>query len=134
MAIFGNALMRSKPTTAPEPAADDAAQARLASRLEQLDQMRRLKEFGVIRGVNRKHERAQAYRVATAMFFPGHQTTARIVNQSHSGLRLRFSADLDCPDEFALTIPTLRFIGVVRTVWRKGNEVGVSIVRWSDGA
>lgn len=134
MANLGIALLRNKSAETADPAADAALRARLAGRLEQLDQTRRLKEFGAIRGVNRGHERAQVYRVATAMFSPVHQASCRIVNQSHSGLRLCFSSNADCPDEFALTIPTLRFIGVVRTIWRKGNEVGVSIVRWSDGA
>jgi len=132
MAILGAALLQKKST--PDPALEAAQQARLANRLKQVDETRRSKEFGAIRGVNRGHERAQVYRVATAMFSPVQQTSCRIVNQSHSGLRLCFNADADCPDEFALTIPTLRFIGVVRTIWRKGNEVGVSIVRWSDGA
>lgn len=106
--------------------------ARLAGRVEQVGQARRPPAFGTIRGVDRQHQRTQAYRVATAMFSPETQTSCRIVNQSHSGLRLAFNSDAECPDEFALTIPTLRFIGIVRKAWQRGREAGVAIVRWSD--
>ena len=133
MAILGLMNSRKNPEPAPDPALAAAMRARLATRLDQVGQTRRLTAFGAIRGVNRLHEREQAYRVATAMFSPETRTSCRIVNQSHSGLRLSFNSDIDCPDEFALTIPTLRFIGIVRTVWRNGRDAGVAIVRWSDG-
>ena len=132
MAILGLQLKRTKSEAAAEIEADRAMRARLASRLDQVDQTRRLQKFGAIRGVNRQHERKLAYRVATAMFSTETQESCRIVNQSHSGLRLAFNSDAECPDEFALTIPTLRFIGIVKKVWQEGREAGVTIVRWSD--
>lgn len=133
MAILGLQLSRNRSDALPDPELEKATRARLARRLEQVDRTRRIRGFGAIRGVNRQHERKQAYRVATAMFSPETQTSCRIVNQSHSGLRLSFNSDAQCPDEFALTIPTLRFIGIVKKVWQSGREAGVTIVRWSDG-
>jgi len=34
-----------------------------------------------------------------------------------------------CPAEFGLTVPALKFIGIVRREWRNGSKVGVSIWR-----
>lgn len=132
MAILGLQISRSKAEIAQAAELERAMRARLASRLERVDHARRPQAFGAIRGVNRQHERKQAYRVAFAMFTPDTQTTCRLVNQSHSGLRLTFDAGVECPDEFALTIPTLRFIGIVKKIWQEGAEAGVAIVRWSD--
>lgn len=134
MTFLGLSLARKKPETGPDPEVEMATRMRLASRLQAVEQKSRLRNFGAIRGVSRRHDREASYRVATAVFSPDELTSCRVVNQSHSGLRLSFHSDLKCPDEFALTIPTLRFIGIVRKVWQSGCDAGVSIVRWSDCA
>lgn len=134
MTFLGLPLSRKKPEDGPDLEAEAAMRMRLAGRLQSVDQKRRLRNFGAIRGVRRQHDREASYRVATAMFAPDELTSCRVVNQSHSGLRLSFHLDIECPDEFALTIPTLRFIGIVRKVWQSGCDAGVSIVRWSDCA
>lgn len=82
----------------------------------------------------RDSRRVGVYRVAAAVFAPSRQTSCRLIDQSHSGLRLFFNQKTICPDEFALTVPTLRFVGIVRTVWRSQCEAGVAIVRWDDSA
>ncbi len=133
MAILGLALPRNKTEAPSDPELQSALRARLANRLERVDQARRPKEFRAIRGVNRQYAREPAYRVATAILSPDEEASCRIVDQSHSGLRVIFNSDFECPDEFALTIPTLRFIGIVRKIWQNGREAGVAIFRWSDG-
>lgn len=134
MAIFNLPSTRRKSEIEPNPEHEAAIRARLADRIETVQKARRPRSFGTVRGADRQCEREQTYRVATAMFAPDDLTSCRIVNQSHSGLRLSFNSDVECPDDFALTIPTLRFIGVVRKVWQAGREAGVSIVRWTDNA
>lgn len=134
MTFLGLPLARRKPEGGPDPETEAAMRARLAGRVKSVDQKRRLRDFGTIRGASRRHDREASYRVATAMFAPDELSSCRVVNQSHSGLRLSFHSDVVCPDEFALTIPTLRFIGIVRKVWQSGCDAGVSIVRWSDCA
>lgn len=88
----------------------------------------------VFRAESRRDRRSAAYRIGAAIFEPGHLGSCRVVDQSRSGLRLEFYADGACPDEFALQIPTLQFIGVVRKSWQEGRFIGVSILRWCDAA
>lgn len=132
MAIFNLPLPRRKSEFEPNPEHEAAIRARLADRIETVQKARHPRGFGAIRGADRQYEREQIYRVATAMVAPDKLISCRIVDQSHSGLRLSFNSDVECPEEFALTIPTLRFIGVVRKVWQAGRDAGVSIVRWTD--
>lgn len=132
MAILGLNFSRRKDQDAAQQALEAATRERLAGRLQSVNQKRRLREFGAVRGVNRQFEREPAYRVATIMFAPDETLSCRIVDQSHSGLRLSLNSDVECPEEFALTIPTLRFIGIVKKVWQNGREAGVSIIRWND--
>jgi hypothetical protein len=134
MAIFNLRLSGRKSEIEPDPEHEVAARVRVADRIEIVQKARHPRGFGTIRGADRQYEREQTYRVATAMFAPDNLTSCRIVDQSHSGLRLSFNSDVECPDDFALTIPTLRFIGIVRKVWQTGRDAGVSIVRWTDCA
>lgn len=111
-----------------------AAREKLSSRIQSITSRGRPSAFGAIDENGRRVGRERVYRVASAIFDVNSQTTCRIVDQSYSGLRLSFGSKINCPDEFALTIPTLRFIGIVRKVWQSETETGVSIVRWNDAA
>lgn len=108
--------------------------ARLAARIQSIGGSPHEDARQNLRGHQRAEARAASYRVGSAMFDQVDSLSCRIVDQSYSGLRVVFNSEIECPDEFALTIPTLRFVGIVRTHWRNGREAGVSIVRWSDAA
>lgn len=115
-----------------DPAAEVAIKARLAERVRSVDRSRRPQKTILIRENGRGSEREIVYRVGTVNFSPDHAESCRIVDLSFSGLRLALNKETECPDEFALTIPTLRFIGIVRKIWQSGPNVGVAIQRWSD--
>jgi hypothetical protein len=132
MPIFGLTLKPKKTEPEIDPVLEAAIKARLAERVRTIDRTRRPIKASFIRESTRECDRARVYRVGSAMFSPDHETSCRIVDQSFSGLRLAFNGVTECPDEFALTIPTLRFIGIVRKVWQNNAEVGVSILRWND--
>ncbi len=134
MPIFGLTLKSKPAATDIDPALEAALKARLAERMRSIDKSRRPIKATFIRESARQCDRARVYRVGSAMFSPEHETSCRIVDQSFSGLRLAFNGVAACPDEFALTIPTLRFIGIVRKVWQIDGEVGVSILRWNEAA
>jgi hypothetical protein len=108
--------------------------ARLAKRIQSIGGAPGEDARQNLRGHKRAESRTASYRVGSAMFDQVDSLSCRIVDQSYSGLRVVFNSEIECPDEFALTIPTLRFIGIVKTQWRNGREAGVSIVRWSDAA
>jgi len=132
VAIFGLTFRKKTPEPEIDPALEAAIKARLAERVRSIDQARRPIKAAFISENGRRCERAQVYRVGTVNFEPDHQVSCRVVDLSFSGLRIAFNSDVDCPDEFALSIPTLRFIGIVRKVWQDGRMAGVSIERWSD--
>lgn len=134
MGIFGLPLKRKKPEPDIDPVLESVIKSRLAARVRSVNGVRRPLRATLICDNGRECDRARVYRVGSAMFSPEHETSCRVVDQSFSGLRLAFNGDVRCPDEFALTIPTLRFIGIVRTVWQSGAEVGVSIIRWNEAA
>lgn len=131
--MFGISMQRSKPAPV-DPAVEIAHRARLEQRINSVGGPSKARSYNLLREHHRAHDREAVYRVATAIFSPESAVSCRVVNKSFSGMRLSFPADFDIPEEFGLTIPTLRFIGVVRTVWRNEREAGVSIIRWSEGA
>jgi hypothetical protein len=134
MAILGFKFGRRKAEEALDPAAEAALRVRLDARLKSVEKARRSDGAVTMRDDARRSRREPVYRIASAMFEIGDESSCRVVDQSYSGLRLAFHDAADCPDEFALSIPTLRFIGIVRKAWQNENEVGVSILRWSDAA
>jgi hypothetical protein len=134
MAFLGLISRRNKAGTGADAAVDAALKKRLSDRLHAVQDARRLGEAPTVAADCRANRRERVYRVGSAMFGPDHETSCRIVDQSYAGMRLEIHGDKACPDEFALTIPTLRFIGVVRKAWQNETEIGVSIVRWSDAA
>lgn len=132
------ALLKSRrnPANEIDPVVEAMARERLNQRLQSYSASGKASSrsavYGALRGHDRGADRAVIYRVATALFSPETAVNCRVVNQSYSGLRLEFDAEVDCPDEFGVTIPTLRFVGVVRKVWSNGRSVGVSIIRWTE--
>lgn len=128
MAILKLNRKRKNAEQAIEAERRTALRQRLNERLQSLDKKRRAVDD------NRDSRRESVYRVGSAVFEPGRERTCRVVDQSYSGLRLELADAETCPDEFALTIPTLRFIGIVRKEWQNETHVGVSILRWSDAA
>jgi hypothetical protein len=134
MTILGFKFGRRKSEEAIDPAMEAALRVRLDARLKMVDKARRSDGAATMRDDARKNRREPVYRIASAMFEIGDEASCRVIDQSYSGLRLAFHEAADCPDEFALSIPTLRFIGIVRKAWQNDNEVGVSILRWSDAA
>ncbi len=129
---MGLTLRRQKSETI-DPALESARRERLAARLHSVSK-RSAADTGRIGGEFRDSRRQSAYRVGSAMFEPGHETSCRVDDHSYSGLRLEMLSSAPCPDEFALTIPTLRFIGIVRRAWQNERQVGVAILRWRDAA
>lgn len=134
MALLGSVLQRKKPAVEIDPALEAAIKARVAERVRSVDQRRRPVKAVFVTENARASERELVYRVGTVNFSPEHQESCRVVDVSFSGLRFALNSDAICPDEFALTIPTLRFVGIVRKVWQCGRNVGVTIVRWTDAA
>ena len=134
MALFGLVNRRNRAAEAVEADIEKALKQRLADRLHAMQNGRRRSETRTLVADGRSNRRERVYRVGSAMFGPNQETSCRVVDQCYAGMRLEFHGDQACPDEFALTIPTLRFVGVVRKAWQNGAEIGVSIVRWSDAA
>ncbi len=134
MAILGFKIGRKKSEEAIDPAVEAALRERLVERLRTVEKSRRSDGAAAMRDDCRQSKREPAFRVGSAVFEIGRETSCRVVDQSFSGLRLEFHNSDECPDEFALSIPTLRFIGIVRKAWQKEHEVGVAILRWSDAA
>jgi hypothetical protein len=126
--VFGG--KRAKEEQARAAAAQSALQCRLSERLKGVERTRQTQSSGD----NRGDRRETVYRVGSAIVEPGRELTCRIVNQSFSGMRLELADAAECPEEFALTIPTLRFIGIVRKAWQNDAQVGVAILRWNEAA
>lgn len=130
--MFGLKLSRRKPEPDIDPMLTARLGDRLNGRLSAIERTRRATGEPRAKDNQRAHPRQSALRVAAATFEPGRDVTCKIVDQSFGGLRIEFIEEGDAPEEFALTIPTLRFIGLVRKVWQSEGVVGVAIVQWSD--
>jgi len=76
--------------------------------------------------------RNPAYNVASAIFDPNTEVSCRVVDLSFGGMRIEFFDDRPRPDEFALTVPTLRFVGIVQHAWSSGVQTGVEVLRWRE--
>lgn len=129
MAMFTRGGKRKKDELVIEKELQSALRERLEERLRGVEMTRRAASAD-----KRQGRREMEYRVGSAMFEPGQTTSCRIIDKSHAGLRLEMAGAGECPEEFALTIPTLRFIGIVRKAWQSDTHVGVTIVRWQDAA
>lgn len=120
-------------------AAEEARRAaeerkRLKGRVEALLRNNRKAEAPAIGGDQRRWERAAGHNAGTARLPFGVEAPCRIQDCAFGGMRLEFADMRSWPDEFVLSVPTLRFLGVVRSVWRDGCERGVEVVRWCETA
>ncbi len=134
MAFLGKVNRRDEAGKGIDAGGEAAFKKRLDDRLHAVQNGCRLGETRILAAEGRANRRERVYRVGSAMFGPDQETSCRVIDQSYAGMRLEIHGDSACPDEFALTIPTLRFIGVVRKAWQDKTEIGVSIVRWIDTA
>lgn len=80
----------------------------------------------------RRWPRTRVYKVASALLDTGEEVTCRVVDVSFGGMRVEFLDDSARPTEFGLTVPTLRFIGIVETAWTNGAQAGVEVLRWRE--
>jgi len=132
--MFGLPAGNRKAEASAEAATQAAERDRIEQRLSAIRAAcRRARSCGEI-GNGRGGRREGVYKVASATFVPDQDTSCRVVDQSGAGFRLAFHEIEPIPEEFALTVPTIQFIGIVRKVWQNGAEVGVSIVRLPDAA
>lgn len=122
-----------------QQAADDADLARLV-RLragERIKDLNAKKGAGAARAIGaeqRRWPRTPAYKVATAVLDTGTEVTCKIIDVSFGGMRVEFLDHSARPSEFGLTVPTLRFIGIVQNAWTNGAETGVEVLRWRESA
>ena len=107
---------------------------RLDRRMEALLRNNRRAETPTIGGDKRRWARAEGCDAGTARFGFGFETTCRILDCAFGGMRLEFADLRNWPDEFMLAVPSLRFVGVVRSVWQDGCKRGVEVVRWCETA
>jgi hypothetical protein len=120
-------------------AAEDAVRARLMrQRLDQrIGDLKAKTASTAARSINeelRRWPRTASYKVATAILDTGVEVTCRIVDVSFGGMRVEFLDETARPGEFGLTVPTLRFVGIVQNAWSKGAQTGVEIMRWRESA
>jgi hypothetical protein len=120
-------------------AAEDAVLARLMKQRidRRIDSLNAKKTIGAARTLdqeNRRWPRTASYKVATAVLDTGVEVTCRIVDVSFGGMRVEFLDETARPGEFGLTVPTLRFIGIVQNAWSNGAQTGVEVVRWRESA
>ena len=107
---------------------------RLERRMEALLRNNRTAEATAIAGDKRRWERAAGHNAGTARFHFGLEAPCRVQDCAFGGMRLEFADMRSWPDQFILSIPTLRFFGVVRSVWQDGCKRGVEVVRWCETA
>ncbi|MFN0023068.1 MAG: hypothetical protein ACKVS5_04140 [Parvularculaceae bacterium] len=106
--------------------------ARLGERLGKMKAKARPALGPAIDAEQREWPRARGYNVATALVGVDRTVSCRIVDCGYGGMRIEFHDDAPQPEEFALTVPTLRFVGIVRRAWQSKRQCGVAILRWSE--
>lgn len=121
-------------------AQEQAAEAALASLIrqradERISALREKKAAAAARTIGaeqRRWPRTPAFNVASALLDTGTEITCRIVDVSFGGMRVEFLDERAPPGEFGLTVPTLRFVGIVHSAWTKGAQTGVEVLRWRE--
>jgi hypothetical protein len=119
-----------------------AAEAELASLVrlraeERISALRASTGAGATRTIGAEQrcwKRTPAYYVASALLDTGDEITCRIVDVSFGGMRVEFLDEKARPGEFGLTVPTLRFVGIVQSAWTRGAQTGVEVLRWRESA
>lgn len=120
-------------------AVEEAARARLVrqkveSRIKDLKAKQGTVAPSALDADQRRWPRTPAYKVATAVLDTGAEVTCRILDVSFGGMRVEFLDEQTRPPEFGLTVPTLRFIGIVENAWSNGAQTGVEVLRWRESA
>lgn len=136
MALFETreSKARKAALAAEEARKAEADRARLDQRVKLLVKNTRNAEAPATGGDKRRWPRAPGFNAGTALFENGWEAPCRVYDRGFGGMRVEFSDTRSWPDEFALSVPTLRFFGVVRSVWLKGPVRGVEIIRWRETA
>ncbi len=136
MVLFETAESKARRAAEAAEAARRAAEERrrLEGRMETLLRNNRRAQTPAIGGDKRRWARAAAYNAGTASFGTELEAPCRIYDCAFGGMRLEFADTRDWPGEFVLSVPTLRFFGVVRSIWQEGCERGVEVVRWCETA
>lgn len=120
-------------------AADEAARvqsmrARAGARIEALKTKSAPAPTRLMGEEQRRWPRSPAVHVASALFDTGGEATVRVLDCGFGGMRVEFLDDRVRPNEFALTVPSLRFVGIVKKAWSAGAQAGVEVVRWREPA
>lgn len=134
MVLFETAESKSRKAARAAEEARRAADAhrRLDERMRGLLKNNRAAAAPVIAEDKRRWPRNSGFNAATACFGAEWNASCRVQDRGFGGMRVEFSDDRNWPDEFALMIPTLRFFGIVRSVWKNGRTRGVEVVRWRE--
>ncbi len=134
MAFFETAASKARKAAqaAEEARRVEAEKMRLEKRMSALLKNKRAAEAPATGGDTRRWPRAAGFNAGTAIFASGFEAPCRICDRGFGGMRIEFPDEINWPDEFALSVPTLRFFGIVRSAWRRGRERGVEIVRWRE--
>ncbi|MDZ7627465.1 MAG: hypothetical protein U5J99_03525 [Parvularculaceae bacterium] len=117
-----------------EAARVQSMRARAGARIEALKTRSATAPSRLMDQEQRRWPRTPALNVASAMFDTGGEATVRVLDCSFGGMRVEFLDDRERPNEFALTVPSLRFVGIVKKAWSAGSQAGVEVVRWQEPA
>lgn len=136
MALIETAASKARKAKEAEAAALQARadKARLGERLGNMKAKAKPALAPAIDAEQREWPRERGYNVATALFDTGQAVSCRIADCGYGGMRVEFHDDAPHPEEFALTVPTLRFVGIVRRAWQSGRKCGVAVLRWRETA
>lgn len=120
-------------------AAEAAAQMRMvrqraSDRIKDLKSKQGASAARTIGAELRRWPRTSAFNVATAVLDTGAEVTCRVIDVSFGGMRVEFVEGTAPQTEFGLTVPTLRFVGIVHGAWSSGAQAGVEILRWRESA
>lgn len=136
MILFETAKSKARKAALAAETAQRAAeeQKRLAERVQTLLNYNRAAGAPSTSGEKRRWPRAAGFNAGTARFDYGREAPCRVYDCGFGGMRIELSDERVWPDEFALLVPTLRFYGIVRSVWKNGQTRGVEVIRWRETA
>lgn len=108
----------------------ELAERQFAVRLgERLTKIARAPVAKTVDVENRQSDRLTTYLIGVVTA-DGATKSCLIINRGEYGLRLQLHEAASLPDQFALSIPSLRIDGVVRKRWAVALEVGVEFLVW----
>jgi hypothetical protein len=134
MPLFGTGGRKARQAELAAEAAERAAaeRQRLEKRMKALLKNKRAAAAPATSADLRRWPRAAGFNAGTALFDSGWEAPCRIHDRGFGGMRIEFSDERSWPNEFALSVPTLRFFGIVRSVWKNGQTRGVEVIRWRE--